>query len=200
MHPVVAEYSTATVNKTPPPAFPDTVRHQATRMSRPTLFFLFMATLLLVNNAHADTHPTDLVWHECANGTWINVKMKLDGNPFYSAQMQLCHQPLASFKQASPPSEPAIHFYDPTRSAFGEPRGTLMRGDIWEAENQRDSMLLRITFTGPDNRLWFSGTHRIDPFKVSETRLGNRLTIKTYPTPTAHLNGTHVELDPDPEQ
>lgn len=169
-------------------------------MARSALFFLFAVTLLLINDAYADTPPTDLVWHECANGKWMNVKMRLDGNPFYSAQMQLCYQPLASFKQTPPPSEPAIHFYDPSQSAFGEPRGTLMLGDIWEAENQKDYLLLRIAFTGPDNHVWFSGVHRIDPYKISETQLGSRLTIKTYPTPTAHFNGHNLEVEPDPDQ
>lgn len=169
-------------------------------MTRLTLFLLVAIATLLANDAHAVTHPTDLVWHECANGKWINVKMKLDGHPLYSAQMQLCQQPLASFKPTSPPNQPAINFYDPTQSAFGEPRGTLMRGDIWEVENQRDYLLLRITFTGKDNRVWFSGEHRVDPSKVSETHLGTRLTIKTYPTPSAYFDGTHVVIEPDLEQ
>ena len=169
-------------------------------MTRSALLLLLAVTLLPLSDARADIHPTDLVWHECANGTWMNLRIRLDGKPFYSSQIQLCHQPLASFKPAPPPGEAAIHFYDPTQSAFGEPRGTLMRGDIWEAENQKDDLLLRISFTGPDNRVWFSGVHRIDPSKFSETRLGSHLTIKTYPTPTAHFNGPNLEVEPDPDQ
>jgi hypothetical protein len=126
--------------------------------------------------------------------------MRLDGKPFYSEQIQLCHLQSANIRQTPALNHPIINFYDPTQSAFGEPRGTQMRGYSWEAENQRDDLVLGIAFIGPDHRLWFSGTHKIDPFKVSETHLGSRLIIKTYPTPTAHLEGSQLILEPDLDQ
>jgi hypothetical protein len=141
-------------------------------------------TMAFVSPAHAAVSPTnDVVWHwyaHCTSAKQIETDIIFHRRKIYSVVFPVCHMSRGAIIPENTQRTLIFEISDRRESLFGERLGEHLEGNIWEAGEDEDAVLLGVSIAGP-KRIWCNTIHVLDPGKPSEMFLAKGLLIRTRP-------------------
>lgn len=132
--------------------------------------------------------PDDMVWHwfgTCREGKTMLVEVLFDGKRVFTSSFPLC-----LMRRARTESEPKhdnlpFFFKAPARifgAEFASLGTTQIDGNLWEAGNEQDRVLLGVSFTAKDH-IFLDTVYPASARAASQAELADRLIIRTAVQP-----------------
>ena len=144
---------------------------------------IWLSLLMLAGRANAATpRPEGAVWQwyaHCSAPRQIKLEVILDRRKIYSTEFGVCHLP-RSIELERPQRILRFKLVSHDRSLFGERKGEALEGNVWEASEGEDDLILGVSFAGP-RRIWCNTIHALDPQKASGAFLARGLIVRTRP-------------------
>ena len=149
-------------------------------MSRRSLAFLVSTGLALAAGAAAPGE--DLVWvwfSKCDEPRSLVFELESDGRVIHTSRFSVCltgRGENVGKQIAFPLTSKSSH--------FGEPPGSSVDVNVWEAGGERTGMILGVSFMSA-NRVWLNTLHFAEVDRQSTSTLAPGIVVKTYPVTNA---------------
>jgi hypothetical protein len=132
----------------------------------------------------ASTAP-EMLWYwvpHCRDGRIVRLEMTLDGRSIYQSSFTICRMSRADVQAAQIGRTAAFTFMGGHLFQGEHPTvpTQTIRGNIWQAGEEPDGLLLGVSFSTKD-RVLLNSVHFVKPYRTSESKLDPGLFIRTYP-------------------
>ncbi|HEY1215423.1 MAG TPA: hypothetical protein VGE93_17470 [Bryobacteraceae bacterium] len=125
------------------------------------------------------------VWHwsnQCRNPKRIGVAVLLNGDTAYQAIIPVCRIRSAELGAGEKQATLSFTLRTRKRTFFGEPVGSPISWNIWEAESESGSITLGVSAL-QGKRVLLNTLHTAKPDAVLESKFAQRLVVKTFVAP-----------------
>jgi hypothetical protein len=139
--------------------------------------------LALSANAAELPSPDKAVWHwfsTCANEKTLSIEITLGKKSIFKSSFPLCKMRRTKIKPGLVPKHLAFSLENKKRSYFGEVKGEMLEGNIWESGAEPDNIVLGLTFE-TKTQTWLHTLLVVEPDKPSRFLLGKGLVVTTHP-------------------
>jgi hypothetical protein len=149
---------------------------------------LALAAFFITGEGHAQAlqkmpEAAGDVWHwseQCESPNRIAVRVSLDGKAVYQTTIPLCRMKRVDIPDGEKQHILVFFLREPNRSLLGETVGARIEGNIWEAGDDPDCVILGVSAVG-NHRILMNSLHMADIDRPQLSRFGRGLTIRTYP-------------------
>ena len=139
--------------------------------------------VLMFSGAGIAAEPAgDEVWvwfAKCEKPRQVVLEMTLDDRLVHRSQFPAC------FTQRAEIDQKRVEFpLSPRKSQFGEPAGSALEVNVWEAGGETNGMMLGVSFMSTQ-RVWLNTLHFAAIDRPSSRILAPGIVVKTYPVENA---------------
>jgi len=124
----------------------------------------------------------EYVWHwsnQCHNPKRIGVAVVLNGDTAYKAIIPVCRIKSVDLGSGEKQATLSFTLRDHKRTFFGEPVGTPIHWNVWEAGSEGGSITLGVS-ASEGKRVLLNTLHTAKPDAALESKFAQRLIVKTF--------------------